>query len=230
MDVNLDSRSFVADLGFRVRWDVATGDHDAVLAIALRDRPTERHYDPELIAFWRVGPSGRGHRAEIAFTSAMPILSDYSWGPIEIVDRFGVRNTFTSFGGTLSAERTDPGRVTVTFRSRAPILRRGGHSQRYDRLAEKVTGFFGRILVPIDFQVGAEALIASRPPLVLYAAFLRHELSRLEAGELVRDAYGRSEAHFVLAEAQRAERRDPVAWEAGGQLLFDRPIEFGVGS
>jgi hypothetical protein len=215
-----DPATLIADLGFLVRWDVPAADHDALLVVALRPVPTERHYDPELIIYWRVGEDGRCHRAELSLATSMPQRTAFSWGPIEILDRFGIGNTFISFGGTLTAETDEDGTALVSFRSSAPILRRGGHSQRYDNVAAAVAAFFGRLLVPIDFQPGAEQRIAAATPLVRYAAFLRHDAARLAASELVRDAYG-PDARLVRAEAERLSRTRPDAWAAGLRLLED---------
>ena len=209
--------SLVADLGFLVRRDVPTLNQDALLVVALRSEPTERHFDPELVLYWRTGADGSGHHAELAHGHRMPMQTEFSWGPIEIVDRFGMMNTFVSFGGTLTAERDAAGAVIATFRSRGPILRRGGHSQRYDSVAAAVAGFFGRLRVPVNFQPGAERLISAATPVVRYAAFLQHEMPRLGI-TLVREAYG-PDARLVRAETERLRLRDPGAWEAGAALL-----------
>ncbi|MGZ8481590.1 MAG: hypothetical protein ACXWWO_03945 [Candidatus Limnocylindria bacterium] len=217
MTISGDPAALVADLGFLVRRDIPTADQDALLVVALRGVPTERHFDPELILYWRIGVDGRGHRTELTHASAMPRLTDFSWGPIEIIDRFGISNTFVSFGGSLAAERDATGTVIAAFRSRGPILRRGGHSQRYDSIAAALGGFFGRLLVPIDFQAGAERLIGATSPVTLYAAFLQHEVPRLRI-QLVREAYG-ADARLLHAEAERLRLRDPQAWEDGASLL-----------
>lgn len=217
MTLAVDPASLVANLGFLVRRDIPTLGQDALLVVALRRVPTERHFDPELIVYWRSGADGRGHRGELSQASTLPRLTEFSWGPIEILDRFGISNTFVSFGGLLAAERDATGTVIATFRSRGPILRRGGHSQRYDSIAAAVAGFFGRLLVPIDFQPGAERLISATTPVARYAAFLQHEVPRLGI-QLVREAYG-PDARLVRAEAERLRLRDPGAWEEGSALL-----------
>ena len=217
MTLTVDPASLVANLGFLVRRDIPTLGQDALLVVALRREPTERHFDPELILYWRSGDDGRGHGGELSQASSTPRLTEFSWGPIEILDRFGISNTFVSFGGSLAADRDATGTVVATFRSRGPILRRGGHSQRYDSIAAAVAGFFGRLLVPIDFQPGAERLISQASPVSRYAAFLQHEVPRL-AIQLVREAYG-ADALLVRAEAERLRLRDPRAWEEGAALL-----------
>ena len=218
MELTIDPPSLVKDLGFLVRWDLANADHEAILIVALRREATERHFDPELIWYWRTGDDGRGRRRLVSVLSPERTAAPYSWGPIEIVDRLGVTNTFVSFGGSLTLERTAPDTLVGTFRSDAPILRRGGHSQRYDDIAAEITGFFGRLLVPIDFRPGAERLVAAASPLARYAAFLQYDQRRLATGELVRGAYG-PDARLVNREAGRLARIDPAAWKDGARLL-----------
>jgi hypothetical protein len=218
MELTIDPPSLVKDLGFLVRWDLANADHEAILIVALRREATERHFDPEVISYWRTGSDGRGRRTAIAFGAVERTEVPYSWGPIEIVDRLGVTNTFVSFGGTVTVVRAAADTVVATFRSDAPILRRGGHSQRYDDIAAEITAFFGRVLVPIDFSPGAEHLVALASPLARYAAFLQYDNHRLAGGELVRGVYG-PDARLVRREAERLERADPAAWNQGGRLL-----------
>lgn len=218
MTLTVDPASLVANLGFLVRRDIPTLGQEALLVVALRSLPTERHFDPEMLLYWRSGEDGRGHRAELRYASRMPRSDEFSWGPIEIVDRFGITNTFLSLGGTMEADRDARGTVIVSLRSRGPILRRGGHSQRYDSIAAALAGFLGRLLVPIDFQPGAERLISTASPEGRYAAFLQHEIPRLGI-ELVREAYG-ADARLVRAEAERLRVRDPLAWGEGTGLLM----------
>lgn len=224
MTLATDPATFVADLGFLLRRDIPTVERDALLVVALRPVPTERHFDPESIGYWRTGVDGRGHHAELTCESSVPQSTEFSWGPIEIVDRFGVSNTFVALGGTLTATRDHAGAIVATFRSSAPIVRRGGHSQRYDGIAAALTGFFARLLVPIDFQPGAERLIGAAAPVTRYAAFLQHEVPRLGI-QLVREAYG-ADARLVRVEAERLRLRDPAAWERGADLL----ARLGLGS
>lgn len=218
--IAFDPAALVADLGFLVRWDVPSRDRDAVLVVALREAPTGRHYDPERIVIWRTQPDGRGVRAELTFASRMPLDRTFSWGPIEILDRLGAANAFVSFGGHLIGERVRPGTAVVTLRSDAPILRRGGHSQRYDRIAAEITAFFGRLRAAIDVRPAFEARLAQATPLERYAAFLRHDAARLASSELVGEQYG-PDARLVRAEAERLRTSEPQAWVTGGWLLAE---------
>lgn len=210
----------VEDLGFLLRWDLPTDDRDALLVVALRARATERHFDPELVTYWRTDERRRGRRAEVSLGSLPPASSEYAWGPIELVDRFGISNTFFSVGGTLAAERTAPDTAVLAFSSPGPIVARGGHSQGYDQLASELTAFHARLLVAIDFTPGAEARIAAATPAERYAAFLQHDLARIRRTSRLLDAY-RDDARLLRVEAARLSRRWPEAWVAGGRLLAD---------
>lgn len=212
--------ALVADLGFLLRWDMPADGRRALLVIALREAPTLRHYDPELITYWRTDERERGRPADLSLSTPMPVWTDFSWGRIEIWDRLGVTNSFISVGGELRATRVDPHTAVVTLASPGPILAQGGHSQAYDQLSAEMAGFFARVLVPIDFVPGAEARFSHATPAERYAAFLRHDTARLEINELVREAYG-PDAGLVRAEAARMSGRYPETWERGGQLLAD---------
>lgn len=214
------SAPLVADLGFLLRWDLPKEGRGALLVIALRTEPTERHFDPELVTYWRTGEAWRGERAELSLETPLPLRAEVSWGPIRIADRFGVTNTWMGVGGTLEAEHVDPRTVVATFRSPGPILEQGGHSQGYDRLAAAMTAFFARLRAPLSNVPGAERRLSIARPIDRYAAFLHHDLVRIGASQLVRDAYG-PEARLVAAEASRLQRADPAAWARGTRLLAD---------
>ena len=134
--------ALVADLGFLLRWDMPATGRRALLVIAIREEPTLRHYDPELLTYWRTNESGRGRLADLTLSTPMPLRTIFSWGRIEISDRLGVTNSFISVGGELRAARVNPDTVVVTLASPGPILAQGGHSQPYDKLAAEMAGFF----------------------------------------------------------------------------------------
>jgi hypothetical protein len=216
----VEAAPLVADLGFLLARDLPATGADALLVVALREVPTLRHFDPELVTYWRTDELGRGRPRDLTLEATLPVDAAISWGPIEIVDRLNETNTFFSVGGRLRAARLPDGSAVATFASPGPILSRGGHSQTYDRLAAELTAFFARVLVPIDFVPGAEAVVSRATPLTRYAAFLRFDLGRLVGSELVRESYG-PDARVVRAEADRVRRRHPDDWEAGGRLLAE---------
>jgi hypothetical protein len=214
-----DAAARLNHLGFLLISPFPGHSGDANLLVALRERPSRGHFDPELIRFWRTGEDHRGHAGELTLTSTLPMRRAFSWGKLEIADRFGVRNEFVSMGGTLTADRM-PGGVAVVLQSAAPILRMGGHSQAVDRIALELAAFFGRIMVPIDFQAGAETEVSAASPQERYAAFIAFERARYASHEELRAEHPlQSEA--LHREAERLRRFEPESWAAGRRLLED---------
>lgn len=186
--ITLDEASrLMADLGFIVfRTPPDSPAPDSCLMVMIHESPTARHFDPEVASYWVTG-EGRGHIRE-ADRSTKPFEEPFSWGRIRVVDRFGARNSFVSFGGTVSGERVATGALLLIFRTPAAIFRLPGHSQGEDRLAEEVMSFFGR-LVPILWRSpDTEREVAATPPLVLYGAFLLHTVERVRHSTTLREA------------------------------------------
>ena len=188
------------------------------LLVALRDRPTLEHFDPEQILYWRTGEDRRGHRAELTRETPVPLHGGFSWGPLAIVDRFGIANEFATLGGEVSAGEVAPDTTVAVLRSPGPILRLGGHSQDVDRVALELGAFFGRMMVPIDFEPGVEEAISAATPMERYAAFVAFEGGRYAAHAPLRDELPAT-ATVLAAEAHRLTEAEPTAWEAGTQLL-----------
>jgi len=185
--ITLDEASaLISELGFIVfRTPPDTPTPDACLMVMIHDSPTTRHFDPEVASFWVTG-EGRGRIREVDHTTR-PFETPFSWGRIRLVDRVGARNSFVSFGGTVSGERVGRALLLI-FRTPAVIFRLQGHSQREDRLAEEVMSFFGR-LVPILWRSPeTEAAVAATAPLVLYGAFLLHTMHRIGHSAMLREA------------------------------------------
>ncbi len=172
-----------------------------------------QHFDPESVDYW-VTERDRGERRTLTHATTMPRSEDFAWGPIRLVDRFGVSNEYLAFGGHLDAASVDDV-VIAAFASPAPLLRCGGHSQAVDPGADAVGAFFARLMVGIDFKPGFEAEMAQASPLVLYAAFIRDGLDRrrrAEAAEAMDDELGR----LLRAEGLRFAGRRPGGLGCGG--------------
>jgi hypothetical protein len=204
-------------LGFLLDGSFPEDAGPAGLVVVLHDHPTLAHFDPELIRYWRTGDDRRGHVDELTLASPLPVSHAYSWGKIELVDRFGIENDFVSVGGTVDVEPTADGAL-VRFRSPVPILRMGGHSQAVDRIALDLGAFFGRIMVPIDFRPGAEEEVASAPPAARWAAFIAYERSRYAAYEALRDEHP-AEAAILRHQDAHLHLDRPEDWSAGRRLL-----------
>jgi hypothetical protein len=187
----------------------------AYLFIALRRKPTLRHFDPERIDYWSAsGPVGS--RATIAVREPLPAVGEYEWGQISIVDRLNVANDYVSFGGQLSVERTN-GLMVAVFSSDAPILARGGRSQGWDPLAEEAAGHIARLRAAVGRSRALEASALDCPPVALYSAFVIDELAREGAAARVVDWHPQSRA-LLRREARRLSTERPLDWATGDDL------------
>lgn len=205
----------LSEWGFLAEPDLPDRPGPAYLLVALRDAPTLRHYDPELVEYW-VSEGGKGTRRELDRRTPLPVETAFSWGLIRITDRLDVTNEYVTFGGTLTAAEVD-GMTVAVFTSPAPLLRRGGHSQGWDHGAASLAAFFGRLIVAVDFTPGFEALAASVDPITRYAAFIRDLVGRYRRSPTLRDQH--LDLWVLLqSEARRLERDRPDAWTAGAQL------------
>lgn len=209
------------DLGFTLlHSDRPAAPGGSQLLVALRDRPTLRHFDPEQITCW-VAASGRGRAVPIDRRTPAGQRS-ILWGHVHVEDRLGVENRFLTFGGDLRVADIDAGLRVVRHVSPGPVVRWGGHSQGVDALAGEIGAFFGRLIVPVDYLPGGEARLAAEPPEHLYAAFLRDTAARRrEATRRLdpdRDVQLRS---WIGAETARVRGAHPAWWEAAGTLLDD---------
>ncbi len=209
----------LANLGFELR-DGSSPDHvpGPRLMVALRPAPTFEHFDPELVTHWRAD-GGRGRVAEVTRRSlGVPAHVPWSWGPIRVMDRVPVRNEFLGFGGSLLVDAIDGETTYLAFTSRAPIVRAAGHSQDPDPLEDEIGAFFARLMVPVDYQEGAEARIAAADPEALYAVFLEHSLRRFRRSRSLRTAEA-DVARFADHESRRLARDRPAQHEEGLALL-----------
>ncbi len=202
----------MAGLGFLAEPDLPDRPGPAYLLVALRAKPTLRHYDPETVEYW-VTAGGRGTRATLTHASRMPVEAEFSWGLIRIVDRLSVSNEYLTFGGQLSADSVD-GLSVVVFVSSAPLLRRGGHSQGWDEGAEDLGAFFARLMVAVDYAPGFEAAIGRADPVTRYAAFIDDLAERYRRSQPLRSTHAEL-WRLLQVEEGRLRQREPEAWAAG---------------
>ena len=88
----------------------------ANLVVALRDRPTLTHFDPERVEHWVVA-DGRGRPAEITRATEAPLERPFSWGTIRVVDRLEVLQLVPHLRGDRARRRPGPGHD-----ARRPVL------------------------------------------------------------------------------------------------------------
>jgi len=214
----VSAASDLAHLGFELRDGSRPGTIPGPrLLVAFRPAPTLEHFDPEEATFW-VCDGAHCHRKTVSARKPGPSKRSFAWGRIEVADRIPVANEFLSFGGTLLTGSRSDDTLFAAFTSRAPIVRCAGHSQGIDPLADEMGAFFGRLMVPVDYQEGAEARIAGTEPEALYAAFLARTARRLTPTSRLR----RSNPSFVATVehgSRRLKHDAPGAWAAGQELL-----------
>ena len=191
----------------------------ANLVVALRERPTLIHFDPERVEHW-VAADGRGRPAEITRATAVPLERPFSWGTIRVVDRLEVFNSFLTFGGIVRVAARDPTTTVAILASHAPILRSTGHSQGVDLSTGEVGAFFARMMIPIDFTPGAEARIAASSPMALYSAFHASVQARFDESEELRESHPGFTA-WCHRERQRLAGSFGLDWEAGRALAAE---------
>jgi len=212
----------------RLGFVVVNGSHPeetgtAQLLVALRSRPTQEHFDPELVEHW-VASGGRGRTVELTRATPIPRHEPFSWGTIRVVDRVEAFNSYLSFGGDVTVAALDNDTTIVVFESPAPIVRSTGHSQSVDPLTGEVGAFFARIKVPIDFQPGVEQRIAAMSPRALHGAMLAALQRRYAHTEALREAHPTT-ASWASREARRMREEHPADWEAGEQLTADLELD-----
>jgi hypothetical protein len=216
---------YLADLGFMASCDLPDRPGPAYLLAAIRPIPTLRHYDPEWIEYWTTA-GGRGTRCRLTRETRLPVEREFSWGLIRIVDRLKVSNEYLTFGGRLAASVIDDAVIAV-FTSPAPILRRGGHSQGWDQGAERVGGFFGRMMPAVDFVPGLEGEFAAATPIARFAAFIADTVATYRHQPTLRE--GQQELWALLQAEERRLRLDhPDAYRRGLEILA-RAATVGLG-
>ena len=213
-----DTVGELAHLGFELRDGSLPGHHPGPrLLVGFRDHPTLDHFDPEEITYWEAH-DGRGRLVTLERSCTVPASRAWSWGPIRITDRIPVSNQFLGFGGALLIDCVDGTTTYAAFTSRAPIVRWAGHSQGVDPLVDEIGAFFARLMVPVDYQEGAERRIAEADPEAVYSVFLAHSLGRIRRSTRLRDA-DPEVAGWVQHEANRVAHEAPAHWQAGAELL-----------
>jgi hypothetical protein len=208
----------LGDLGFLAGPDLPDRPGPAYLLVALRDQPTLRHYDPELIEYW-TSQRGRGVREALSRATPMPLDRPFSWGMIRLVDRLSVTNEYLTFGGRLSAAEVDGATIAV-FTSPAPMLRRGGHSQIWDEGTDELGAFFGRMVAAVDTYPALEARLSAADPLVRYCVFLADVVARYRSSPDLRTV---DPTVWTLLRAEESLMRleHPDAWQEGSDILTE---------
>jgi hypothetical protein len=219
---SLAAGRLLADLGFTLINSHRAAAVASHLLVALRDRPSLAHFDPEVVAYYEP-TNDRGQvvmldRHTIGRASVRTVL----WGHVHLVDRFGIENRFLTFGGELRIAEVASDTTLLDLQSPGPIVRWGGHSQGADDLAGEIGAFFGRLIVPVDLRPGAETLIDGLRPEVLYAAFVLDLSARLESARAHGAPWGELDGWLSMERLRL--RADEGTWLAAKLFLADRML------
>ncbi len=206
----------LGDLGFLVVPLAPGRDSTAYLLVALRDRPSLAHYDPESVLLWTHEGVLDGP-VVLDRSTCLPHAAPVSWGPLRITDRLGITNEYLGFGGQVRMERVDGMRIVVVS-TPGPMLRRGGHSQGWDPGAAHLDGYFARLRARLGDDRDLATRVSGMPPLTRYAAYLASALAGFaESPSLGADRH--ADLGHLRAESERLRRDHAHDWAAGVRLL-----------
>jgi hypothetical protein len=208
--------SVMGELGFLVVPGAPGRDSTAYLLVAIRQRPTLAHYDPESVLYWTHATL---HDVPACFDKSvsLPLDLSFSWGTLRVTDRLGVANEYLTFGGRLTAKPVDGARIAV-FATPGPMIRRGGHSQGWDPGSAHLAAYFGRLRACLGRDPELDARVTHMTPLARYSAYLAGAISGFaEAPALAADRH--AELRHLRSEAQRLHHDHPDDWAAGHRLL-----------
>ncbi|MCB9102379.1 MAG: hypothetical protein H6632_22770 [Anaerolineales bacterium] len=162
------------------------------LLIALRQTPTERHYDPERIDLSRADADGCAGRVRLTLAA----LTSGNWplcpGPVVLRDRFDKRVYFFSYGGALEIY-TNAGMAVCVLTSPAPIVEMANEP---DNVAEQLASETEALLARMHANWGRDdqgyqQRLVEIDPLELYAATIIHLLESYKQNSALRHSFHR---------------------------------------
>ncbi len=124
------------------------------LLIAIRDEPTEEHYDPEYVHLQICGPSGYPQRTTIHRDLNLILPAQICPGLIELVDRVNARRAFFTYGATLNYSVTE-NETVIDIESSAPLLELSNKSLD-ESLAEQLVSETEALWAKSHVQFGAD--------------------------------------------------------------------------
>jgi hypothetical protein len=159
------------------------------LVIAIREKPTGQHFDPEMIHLHLCDATGGMRGTTLSWHSPRPASDRVCLSRVILADRFDQRVEFLTFGGLLEMT-PDRDKVVYTLRSPAPVLEiLGQEASIPDQLAFETESLLSREAARWGRDDrGFEQRLAKVEPMQLYVAVLHSLLQRhkqIEAMEIV---------------------------------------------
>jgi hypothetical protein len=209
------SADALRDLGFTLlHSDRPAADDGSQLLVALRDRPTLRHFDPEQVTCW-VAASGRGRAVPID-RHTPPGERSILWGHVAS-GQAGGGEPFPDVRRATPIADVDPGSASS---ARPPGRWSGAATPRVSMPGRRDRG----VLRPADrarrLPGRRRVSPGRRAPEHLYAAFLRDTAARRRRRPRL-DRIATSLRSWINAETARIRGAHPAWWEAAGILLDD---------
>ncbi len=184
------------------------------LLVAIRKRPTERHFDPHSMRLRLRDEHGEAEWTRLWLESPLelPIEGSMHVCPGEVVlhDRTDKRVDFFIFGGSLEMVCV-PGETVYSLRSPAPILKVTNSLESVpDQLASETEALIGEVQVKWGSnEKGFAQRLVQVDPLEFYLAVLNSILVRYEQDHTLQETYDefyrvlRKEKRWLLERGQR---------------------------
>lgn len=189
------------------------------LLVAIRQTPTQQHFDPEAIQVQVCSSDGTAESVTLALTSSLHGPDRVCPGLVMLHDRVDKRANFFTFGGSLEAISSS-GETVYVLESPAPILPVTGDSRSIsDQLAYEAKALLGKVQAQWGmYDKGFDQRLAQVEPLELYLATVHSILTRYSRVPALRQSFPRFYA-ALLEEKQWLARQKQ--WPATPAKLED---------
>ena len=173
------------------------------LLVAIRQEPTEHHYDPERLRFRLRDATGEVRWRTASWRTPVEESGRICPAPLTLYDRHDKEVEFFTFGGTVDST-LHPDGLFYMFSSPAPILELVPPKETVpDQLAYEAEGILGELEEAWQEQYGEgfAGRLTEVEPLTLYCAILNAILLRYQAAPALQEAY-----HTLYAALQKEKK------------------------
>ncbi len=172
------------------------------LRVAIRERPTRRHFDPETIQLSLFSPGKPVQEESLNLLTPLHKPQIVCPGTVVLIDRRGKQESFYLLGGTIESASV-PGEIVFTIRSTAPVL---WLTKKGESICDQLAAELGALIAQVRATSGESddeffGRLASIEPLALYTAAIYTIFSDYEHQADVRESY--PEVHSLLHEEQQ---------------------------
>jgi hypothetical protein len=160
------------------------------LVVAIRERPTQQHYDPQRLHLQVRDENGEADWRTMSWLTPAAHSKHFCAGPIMLRDRHGRATEFFAFGGTLQVISQETESIYV-LRSGAPVLMLTPDeetlpdqlaSEAEELMAEAKAGWQGN-------DEGFDRRLGDVEPVLLYSAAVHSLLARFQGSDAMMTTY-----------------------------------------